>query len=447
MAQWVMGVMGAPPHMPLFLYIYEMLLSYWAKYDIVFSYLMFDYFIKYGYNHIYWIRNLISDRPIESPDLHFSRYNFAKKVDNEILDKLLKENTFLSLTYRIHYPKYVDGNKETYYTALLKKYNYDEYTNRGVNFGTPPSLINLRHSLSSFFYGIYVRGLILRYRFWQWKDRDMSKYIKSLKIMSIEETIDYIVDNKCSCTRFGDGEFLVLIGKYNQFQKSDSKLAERLKEILLNPIGNLLVCMPSFITNVKPFVLNSKLTGLGFNHSYLKTAVEPYVSTKYIYGDSLFTRFYMNQKNKKKVGDYIIKLKRLWDNEDLLIVEGKYSRLGVSNDLFDNSKSIKRILCPQENAFDKYSLILDCIKKNYRGELIVLALGMTATVLAYDLSKKHMRALDLGHIDVEYEWFRMGATHKVPIKGKQMSECNGGTCHESSSDKKYLSQIITDCSL
>ena len=317
----------------------------------------------------------------------------------------------------------------------------------GVNFGTPPSLINLRHSLSSFFYGIYVRGLILRYRFWQWKDRDMSKYIKSLKIMSIEETIDYIVDNKCSCTRFGDGEFLVLIGKYNQFQKSDSKLAERLKEILLNPIGNLLVCMPSFITNVKPFVLNSKLTGLGFNHSYLKTAVEPYVSTKYIYGDSLFTRFYMNQKNKKKVGDYIIKLKRLWDNEDLLIVEGKYSRLGVSNDLFDNSKSIKRILCPQENAFDKYSLILDCIKKNYRGELIVLALGMTATVLAYDLSKKHMRALDLGHIDVEYEWFRMGATHKVPIKGKQMSECNGGTCHESSSDKKYLSQIITDCSL
>lgn len=32
-----------------------------------------------------------------------------------------------------------------------------------------------------------------------------------------------------------------------------------------------------------------------------------------------------------------------------------------------------------------------------------------------------MRALKLGHIDVEYEWFRMGATHKVPIKGKQMS--------------------------
>lgn len=131
MSQWVMGVMGTPAKMPLFLYMYDLLLAYWAKYDTVFSYLMFDYFIKYGYNHIYWIRNLISDRPIESPDLHFSRYNFAKKVDNEILDKLLKENTFLSLTYRIHYPKYVDGNKETYYTALLKKYNYDEYTNRG----------------------------------------------------------------------------------------------------------------------------------------------------------------------------------------------------------------------------------------------------------------------------------------------------------------------------
>ena len=35
---------------------------------------------------------------------------------------------------------------------------------------------------------------------------------------------------------------------------------------------------------------------MGFNHSYLKTAVKPYVSVANIYGDSLFTRFYMNKK-------------------------------------------------------------------------------------------------------------------------------------------------------
>lgn len=133
MAQWVMGVMGSPPYMPLFSYIYDMLLSYWAKYNIVFSYLMFDYFVKYGYEHIVWIKTIIENRPIESPDLHFSRYNFSKEVDEKKLEYLLDNNTFLSLTYRIKYPKYTINGKESYYTALLNKYNinYDEKSNRG----------------------------------------------------------------------------------------------------------------------------------------------------------------------------------------------------------------------------------------------------------------------------------------------------------------------------
>lgn len=448
MAQWVMGVMGAPPHMPLFLYIYDMLLSYWAKYNVVFSYLMFDYFIKYGYEHIAWIKEIMENRPVESPDLHFPRYNFSEEVDEKKLDCLLVHNTFLSLTYRIKYPKYTINGKESYYAALLNKYNikYDEKSNGGVNTGNLSPLNQWLHKIKLLFDSIHKRLIIFRYKYWQWRDREMAEYIKKLRIMSIEETVDYIIKNKSSCTRFGDGEFLVLVGQFNQFQKKDKKLADRLKEVIENKVDSLLVCMPSFITNVKPFVLNSQLTGLGFNHSYLKTAVKPYVSVANIYGDSLFTRFYMNKKDKSKTPDYIKTLKRLWEGEKLLIVEGKYSRLGVSNDLFDNTISIKRILCPQENAFDRYDIILSCIKQYYQGELIILALGMTATILAYDLAKEKMRALDLGHIDVEYEWYRMGATHKLPISGKQMSECQGGDCHSSSSNIRYLKQIIADCS-
>lgn len=33
------------------------------------------------------------------------------------------------------------------------------------------------------------------------------------------------------------------------------------------------------------------------------------------------------------------------------------------------------------------------------GRLILIALGMTATVLAYDLSKAGFWAIDIGHID------------------------------------------------
>ena len=44
---------------------------------------------------------------------------------------------------------------------------------------------------------------------------------------------------------------------------------------------------------------------------------------------------------------------------------------------------------------------------------MLIALGPTATILAYDLAEKGVQALDVGHIDIEYEWFlRKDRTHK-----------------------------------
>ena len=44
--------------------------------------------------------------------------------------------------------------------------------------------------------------------------------------------------------------------------------------------------------------------------------------------------------------------------------------------------------------------------------IILIALGPTATVLAYDLSKRGYQAIDVGHIDIEYEWFLNNASKK-----------------------------------
>lgn len=37
-------------------------------------------------------------------------------------------------------------------------------------------------------------------------------------------------------------------------------------------------------------------------------------------------------------------------------------------------------------------------------------------MLSYELAKLGYQAIDLGHLDIEYEWFRMGAKGRVPIK-------------------------------
>lgn len=119
---WVIGLMAAAPGCPLFHYAYEMLIAYWKEFNGVFHYLMFDYFIRYGYEHLTWIKELIDDRPISSPQFFSTRYTFDKEVDNERLEYLIKHNSFFSLTYRIPYPMQTADGKATYYAALLKKY-------------------------------------------------------------------------------------------------------------------------------------------------------------------------------------------------------------------------------------------------------------------------------------------------------------------------------------
>jgi hypothetical protein len=67
---------------------------------------------------------------------------------------------------------------------------------------------------------------------------------------------------------------------------------------------------------------------------------------------------------------------------------------------------------------------------------------MTATVLARDLAHNGYQAIDLGHIDIEYEWMLRNATTKIAIPGKFTNEVQGGNQVEEIKDEKYLSQIV-----
>ena len=131
-------------------------------------------------------------------------------------------------------------------------------------------------------------------------------------------------------------------------------------------------------------------------------------------------------RDKSNCGRWFEKCKQIWEGQDVLIVEGELSRLGVGNDLFANAKSIQRVLSPAVNAYDQYDQLLNAAKRYGRGKLILLALGMTATVMAYDLAKAGYWAIDIGHIDIEYEWFLQGATEKVAVKGKRVFEVANG---------------------
>ncbi|MDL2213548.1 GT-D fold domain-containing protein, partial [Bacteroides sp. OttesenSCG-928-N06] len=159
------------------------------------------------------------------------------------------------------------------------------------------------------------------------------------------------------------------------------------------------------------------------------------------YYNTFVTRPYMDFKSKEDSSRWFKNMKGIWNNRDIVFVEGAKSRLGVGNDLFDNARSIRRILCPPLNAFDRYNDIFNEALKLEKDVLFLVALGPTATVLSYDLFKAGYQAIDVGHVDIEYEWWKMDAKRKVDIENKFVNEAPNGS-HVTDAGEEYKKQII-----
>lgn len=268
-------------------------------------------------------------------------------------------------------------------------------------------------------------------------------------IASPEETIDELIRTGKSITRFGDGEFDMIYGVGMNYQKYNPSLAKRLEEIVQTTDQGILVGLPN--------VFNPEYAKLytGFATEFWPKWVNKYkfkilrlVYRNRKYYSAQITRFYLDYADKSNVGEYVKKLKKLWDNQDVIIIEGEQSRLGIGNDLFDNMKSIQRLICPSENAYEIYDKILSEALKLPKNKLILLALGPTATVLSYDMYKAGYHAIDIGHVDIEYEWFLRKATSKIKIENKYVTEVKEGRTNiEEVTDLKYQDEIIGRISL
>lgn len=260
-------------------------------------------------------------------------------------------------------------------------------------------------------------------------------------VKSIEDTIDAILSKNASVSRFGDGEMLIVGGKPIRFQKHTKELEEKLKEVLQSDHEDHLVCLSDTFENLDRYTRSAKR--FWRTHFYLYGYLwDKYLRKDMIYYNTFLTRPYMDYKDKGKCGIWFESLKKIWEERDVVLIEGQKSRLGYGNDLFSNAGSIKRILCPPRDAFDCYGQILDAACELDKNHLFLVALGPTATALAYDLYKKGYQAIDAGHVDIEYEWYRMGAKRKVPIPSKYVNESPGGDKAGSDLDEVYKSEII-----
>ena len=263
------------------------------------------------------------------------------------------------------------------------------------------------------------------------------------RICSVEDTCEEIISKKCSMSRYGDGEFEIILGQKAVYQKNDNNLAERLREILLTNLDNHIVALADDYGAMRQLREENKGTIRRYMTEEKRKSHYDLLNMEKQYYNAYISRPYViyPHEEREKAEQRFRNLKRIWEDQEVLLVEGDRTRMGVGNDLFDNARQIKRLIAPNENAFDVYEEIYRASLRHGEGKLILIALGPAATVLAYDLAKEGYWAIDIGHLDLEYEWFLKGEGYSY-IPHKYNNEVLGDSNVIPVTEEAYFASIV-----
>ena len=92
--------------------------------------------------------------------------------------------------------------------------------------------------------------LTVRNSLYLFMDIPYRKVVIAPHVVSIEETIRYIIQSHCSVSRLGDGEIKIANGKALAFQTQQPLLQQKMQEVLSVPISNHIVCLPDIFTDL-----------------------------------------------------------------------------------------------------------------------------------------------------------------------------------------------------
>lgn len=269
--------------------------------------------------------------------------------------------------------------------------------------------------------------------------------LPNINVLNKDKTLDLILKENLNIARFGDGEIDLIEGKSIEYQQVNTEISKQLRAILYSNDPKLLICIPDIFSNIQRY---TNATQRFWRHDIRikEKLYKSLAATHHTFGSTQLSRPYINLCNKSSSKEYFSKLKYIWKNKDILIVEGNTSRSGVGNDLFSDASSIKRIICPSKDAFSKIDEIEKSINVYKDNRLILLMLGPTADIIVSDLSSSiKNQIIDLGHIDSEYEWFLRGDLVRKKLPHKHTAEFNSDQDEQNiilENNPEYDSEIV-----
>lgn len=259
----------------------------------------------------------------------------------------------------------------------------------------------------------------------------------SIKVHSIEETIDELIRTDKSMVRFGDGEITMIRGRSLKLQKVEPEIIEGLKRIVGYQYEGLIVTIPEIFDDLSIYRKESRQ----FWRDHLlfsRKVYERYCNKDRAYYNTSVSRFYYALEDKSKCGEWIEGIRQIWKDKDVVVVEGERTHNGVGNDLLDTARSVERIIGPASDAYGRMDEIIACCRKYPKDRLFLVSLGVAAKFFAETMFLEGYRVLDIGNLDMEYEWYLKQTKLKEPIPKHDVV---GEKANEEAGYGEYLKQI------
>jgi len=215
----------------------------------------------------------------------------------------------------------------------------------------------------------------------------LSPFKSKIKIIKNDEMINYVIKNKLSIIRYGDGEFRIMNHrKWIHYQCFNQKLCKEMNELFYN-----YSCKSKYLLSV-PYFFNEDIKWYK-NMPYSFTACfaecrlffrKKHIKNMVYGGAFLFRKWNMNIYEK------------LWENEkELILIHNDIKRAQALECKY--KIKVKFIEIPKKNAYNEIDNIEKKIEElNKDNSKILISAGPMAKALIYRLSEKYT-IYDTGH--------------------------------------------------
>lgn len=204
--------------------------------------------------------------------------------------------------------------------------------------------------------------------------------------------------------RYGDGDFAVMRGQRDRYQKWDPRLAHALATSLGNPAHGVLNCL------IPPPGVGVLANQRWHCYQEANAGIIGMIPTRE-YGDASISR--MDSNIQLQTPEWWLECSELWAGQNVTLVRGTERSLTAAQ-LMESPgapASVVEVLGPSQNAWDAYDDLFKRTCETQR-EIVLLCTGLVARPLVHALVAAERIAYDLGHLGI---WFEKGIP-KVDVR-------------------------------